>query len=587
MNNSSDTKLDQSDYLTLMAYWAAILRAQAVIEFDLEGKVLTANQIFLDAMGYRLDEVTGKHHSLFCDADYVGSTAYGDFWKTLRAGEFSSGEFKRVGKDGRKVWIQATYNPIFDADGQTFKVVKFATDITSAKLVNSEYQGKVDAIGRAQAVIEFDLDGKVLMANKNFLDAMGYRLDEVIGQHHSLFCDADYVQSDAYKEFWQGLSAGRFNSGEFKRLGKDGRTVWIQATYNPIYDSECQPFKVVKFATDITAAKLANAEYQGKVNAIERAQAVIEFDLDGRILTANSNFLDTMGYRLDEVAGQHHSMFCDPAYVRSTDYRDFWLKLGAGEFHAGRYLRIGRHGLEVWIQATYNPIFDAEGKPHKVVKFATDITEQVGLEQRVQAKTAAMTEGIRDLISSIAGIAEGTRKATELAKDSQEEADRGSRALESSIIAIGLIEKSSEDISDIVRLIGDIASQTNLLAFNAAIEAARAKEHGLGFSVVADEVRKLAEKSGQAARDIDKLIHESVKRIATGNEASGKVKETFEKIVNGVTKTTSSIQGIESVSERQLRVAEKVKLLIEELVRTSPNGCPAETGHASGTRTRP
>ncbi|GEO41544.1 methyl-accepting chemotaxis protein [Skermanella aerolata] len=587
MNNSSDTKLDQSDYLTLMAYWAAILRAQAVIEFDLEGKVLTANQIFLDAMGYRLDEVTGKHHSLFCDADYVGSTAYGDFWKTLRAGEFSSGEFKRVGKDGRKVWIQATYNPIFDADGQTFKVVKFATDITSAKLVNSEYQGKVDAIGRAQAVIEFDLDGNVLMANKNFLDAMGYRLDEVIGQHHSLFCDADYVRSDAYKEFWQGLSAGRFNSGEFKRLGKDGRTVWIQATYNPIYDSECQPFKVVKFATDITAAKLANAEYQGKVNAIERAQAVIEFDLDGRILTANSNFLDTMGYRLDEVAGQHHSMFCDPAYVRSTDYRDFWLKLGAGEFHAGRYLRIGRHGLEVWIQATYNPIFDAEGKPHKVVKFATDITEQVGLEQRVQAKTAAMTEGIRDLISSIAGIAEGTRKATELAKDSQEEADRGSRALESSIIAIGLIEKSSEDISDIVRLIGDIASQTNLLAFNAAIEAARAKEHGLGFSVVADEVRKLAEKSGQAARDIDKLIHESVKRIATGNEASGKVKETFEKIVNGVTKTTSSIQGIESVSERQLRVAEKVKLLIEELVRTSPNGCPAETGHASGTRTRP
>ncbi|KJB93123.1 hypothetical protein N826_18935 [Skermanella aerolata KACC 11604] len=570
-----------------MAYWAAILRAQAVIEFDLEGKVLTANQIFLDAMGYRLDEVTGKHHSLFCDADYVGSTAYGDFWKTLRAGEFSSGEFKRVGKDGRKVWIQATYNPIFDADGQTFKVVKFATDITSAKLVNSEYQGKVDAIGRAQAVIEFDLDGNVLMANKNFLDAMGYRLDEVIGQHHSLFCDADYVRSDAYKEFWQGLSAGRFNSGEFKRLGKDGRTVWIQATYNPIYDSECQPFKVVKFATDITAAKLANAEYQGKVNAIERAQAVIEFDLDGRILTANSNFLDTMGYRLDEVAGQHHSMFCDPAYVRSTDYRDFWLKLGAGEFHAGRYLRIGRHGLEVWIQATYNPIFDAEGKPHKVVKFATDITEQVGLEQRVQAKTAAMTEGIRDLISSIAGIAEGTRKATELAKDSQEEADRGSRALESSIIAIGLIEKSSEDISDIVRLIGDIASQTNLLAFNAAIEAARAKEHGLGFSVVADEVRKLAEKSGQAARDIDKLIHESVKRIATGNEASGKVKETFEKIVNGVTKTTSSIQGIESVSERQLRVAEKVKLLIEELVRTSPNGCPAETGHASGTRTRP
>ena len=425
------------------------------------------------------------------------------------------------------------------------------------------------AIDRAQAVIEFDLQGHVLTANSNFLGVLGYSLEEIAGKHHSIFCEPDYVRSAAYQDFWAKLRNGAFDAGEYKRLGKDGREVWIQATYNPILDSEGKPHKIVKFASDVTETKRRNAEFQGKVAAIDRAQAVIEFDLQGHVLTANSNFLGVLGYSLEEIAGKHHSIFCEPDYVRSAAYRDFWRRLGQGEFYTGRYRRLGKHGLEVWIQATYNPILDAEGKASKVVKFATDITAQVEMEQRIQAKTEAMSAAVKSLTASIDTIAESTRQATDLARLTQSEADLGAAALGRSIEAIGMIQKSSEGISEIVGVIGDIANQTNLLAFNAAIEAARAGEHGLGFSVVADEVRKLAEKSSQVTREINRLISEAMKRVASGNEVSHKAGEAFERIVGGVGKTTSSIQQIDHAASAQLETAREVEALIRDLAQAN------------------
>ena len=544
---------------------AAIDRAQAVIEFDLTGRVLNANQNFCDTMGYSAAEVRGKHHRMFCDPALASSEEYAQFWERLGQGQYESGEFKRRDKDGHDVWLQATYNPILDDSGRVLKIVKFATDITRAKRQHNEFTGKVAAMDRAQAVIEFDLDGTVLTANQNFLDVMGYSLAEVQGKHHRIFCDPVYTGTNEYRQFWEKLGAGDFHSGEYQRVGKGGKEIWIQATYNPILDEAGKPFKVVKFAVDVTTAKLQAAEIEARIAAVDRSQAVIEFDLEGNVLSANDNFLRTMGYSLREIIGHHHSEFCDDDYVRSQEYRDFWIRLGKGEGLAGRFHRKGKYGRDVHIQATYNPILDLSGKPFKVVKFAYDVTTEVERENRIETGTRAMTASVRELAASIEDIARSSQTATGLAGETQENAQQGVEALRASLEAIALIQKSSNSITEIVRVMGEIANQTNLLAFNASIEAARAGEHGVGFSIVAGEVRKLAERSFEASQQIGRLIGESAERVAQGSEVSKRAETAFERIVDSVTRTNDTIRSISASTQQQQAASREVDDLIAQL----------------------
>ncbi|UYN98514.1 MAG: PAS domain S-box protein [Devosia sp.] len=251
-------------------------------------------------------------------------------------------------------------------------------------------EAKHAAILRSQAVIEFTLDGRILTANKNFLDAMGYEPDEVVGQHHSMFCLPGWAETAEYQQFWAELGRGKFHTGIFQRLAKGGREVWIQASYTAVLDRAGRPVSVIKVASDITAETLRAADHQAQIAAIERAQAVISFNLDGTIITANENFLATVGYALGDIAGRHHSMFCDPAYAKSADYREFWAQLRRGEYVAAEFQRFGKNGKEVWIQASYNPIFDAGGRPVKVVKFATDISERKRGERILSELTASL-----------------------------------------------------------------------------------------------------------------------------------------------------------------------------------------------------
>jgi methyl-accepting chemotaxis protein len=251
----------------------------------------------------------------------------------------------------------------------------------------SELEATLAAVSKSQAMIEFGMDGTIITANDNFLKVMGYTLDEVKGRNHSMFVDEAFRPSSEYREFWAKLNRGEYQAGEYKRIGKGGKEVWIQASYDPIMDLNGRPFKVVKYATDVTEQKTISANYAGQIAAIGKSQANVEFQLDGTIITANDNFLKVMGYTLDEVKGRNHSMFVDEAFRPSSEYREFWAKLNRGEYQAGEYKRIGKGGKEVWIQASYDPIMDLNGRPFKVVKYATDVTEQVNTKAALAQKT--------------------------------------------------------------------------------------------------------------------------------------------------------------------------------------------------------
>jgi methyl-accepting chemotaxis protein len=520
------------------AQLAALHKSQAVIEFKLDGTILTANENFLGAMGYTLAEVQGQHHRMFVEPAEANGAGYREFWTKLNRGEFQAAEFKRVAKGGREIWIEASYNPILDRNGKPTKVVKFATDITPKKIHAIESAGKVSAIGRSQAVIEFNLDGTIVTANENFLGAMGYSLTEVTGQHHRMFVDPAEANGAAYQDFWAKLKRGEYQAGEFKRFGKGAKEIWILASYNPILDETGKPFKVVKFATEVTQQKLKNADLEGQITAIGKSQAVIEFNMDGTIIRANDNFLKTLGYSLSEVQGKHHRMFAEPAERHSRAYEQFWAALNRGEYQAGEFKRVGSGGKEVWLQASYNPILDLNGKPYKVVKYASDITQQAMIRMRAERARSlieSVAAGSEEMSASIQEISQTMVKSRQRASEAVQQVDTAD-------IQAQRLSAAALSMEGITELISNITGQINLLALNATIESARAGEAGRGFAVVASEVKGLA---NQAKGATDKISAEIASLSEISKDVVGAlnaIKGAIEHVNEFVTNTAAAVE---------------------------------------------
>ncbi|SEI21193.1 methyl-accepting chemotaxis sensory transducer with Pas/Pac sensor [Tardiphaga sp. OK245] len=530
--------LERKSHQSAQAQADAISRSQAVIEFKLDGTIVTANENFLKTLGYSLDEIRGKHHSMFVEPTSRDSADYREFWKKLGRGEFQAAQYKRVGKGGREIWIQASYNPVLDRHGKPTGVIKFATDITAEKIRSMEADGKIAAIDRAQAVIEFNMDGTIITANDNFLGTVGYALPEIQGKHHRMFVPTVESESAEYRAFWESLSRGNYQTAEYKRIGKGGREIWILATYNPILDERGKPFKVVKFATDVTKQKLISADNGGQIEAIEKSQAVIEFRMDGTIVKANQNFLDAVGYALSEIVGRHHSMFVEPAERGSAAYAEFWARLNQGQYQAAEYKRVGKGGREIWIQASYNPILDLNGKPFKVVKYATDTTAlAIGRIKATRARTLidSVASGSEEMSASIREISETMVKSRLTATGAAERvqaADAQAQRLNDAAQAMG----------GIVELIGNITSQINLLALNATIESARAGEAGRGFAVVASEVKNLANQAKQATDKITAEIDGLNGVSGDVVSALGAIKTAIEEVNEFVNSTAAAVE---------------------------------------------
>lgn len=405
------------------------------------------------------------------------------------------------------------------------------------------------AVDRSTAMIEFTPEGIVVAANENLLATMGYCFEEVIGQHHSIFCFADYKESHEYKNFWRRLGAGEYIRDRFLRRNKSGGPVWLEASYNPIKDKEGRVISVLKLATDISEQISREQEQDSMITAISRSMAIISFNLEGEIIEANQNFEKTMGYDIQNLKGKHHKIFCTRAVWESSEYKLFWDALRAGEFISGRFERVDRFGNTVWLSATYNPVFDAYGKLYKVVKFARDITQQV-IQQQAESQAAKLAYDVS--LRTDESARSGANVVGDTVLVVRGIADELSRAS----AGIAAVSEQSKTITNIVQTIHGIADQTNLLALNAAIEAARAGDHGRGFAVVADEVRQLAARTAKATVEIVEVVksnHQlaqtavdsmraSLLKVDEGVALVGQAGEVIEEIQSGARKVVDAVR---------------------------------------------
>jgi len=504
-----------------------------VSESDLKGDILTINEKFIEISKYSRDELIGQPHNTTRHPD-MPKEVFKDLWSTIGRGKPFRGIIKNRAKDGAPYYVDAVIAPVMGDNGKPKKYLGVRYDITAAEIERQNAKGILNAIDSTFAYIEFDIDGKVTSANEHFLHTMGYRIDEIVGKHHRTFVEPSFSSSSAYSKFWGDLNAGESNSGIYKRICKNGEEVWLQSVYAPVKDEIGRVVKFIKIATDVTKDKLANADFEGQLAAVGKSQAVIEFNLDGTIIKANDNFLKTLGYSFDEIKGRHHSMFIEEEEQRRPAYRELWEKLNRGEFQTGEYRRVGKGGREIFIQASYNPILDLNGKPFKVVKFATDLTARVASRNEMRKKVdyilelasqGDLTQNISaegdDAISQICrGLSEffsDLRKtissmacnASALAGASEElssvSCEMSSNAEETSSQA-NVVSAASEQVNHNVQTVATGVEELNSAIREIALNATEAAKVSRQAVLIAGETNATIAKLGESSCEIGKVV---------------------------------------------------------------------------------
>jgi len=580
----------------------ALMKSYCVLDLGLDGSVFSCNDTFTKCLNYDHSDVKGRHISLFLDKEYSQSEEFKHLWEKLNRGESTSAEQKFTGKNGKDIWFKVSYNPVTGENGRIQKVVGLCADISETR---SELQTRIDIMNLTSIVSEANLKGDILNTNDKFIEVSKYSREELIGKGHNTTRHPD-MPKEVFRDMWATIGKGKMFRGIVKNRAKDGTPYYVDAVIAPIMGENGKPRKYLGVRYDITEAEIERQNMKGVIRAIDASFGYIEFDTNGNVLTANKIFEKVMGFSASELKGKHHSMFCEQQYVNSAEYSNFWPELRAGKSKTGIFKRLNNAGKVVYLQAVYTPVTDETGRVMKVVKIATDVSEQqrmiISLQETANAVSSAAEEltatasqlsstsnrtneesetathavqkvagGVQTVATNMEQMVESIKEIGRTTSESSQMTKSTLQRAQESNVTVKKLGTSSQEIGDVVKVISSIAQQTNLLALNATIEAARAGEAGKGFAVVANEVKELAKQTAKATDVITEKIGAIQTDTKSAIDAIGGISNAVEKLASMSSVIAAAVEEQTATTNEISRVMIESKKGVESITGTITN----------------